>query len=148
MAFPERLLNPGEDVVVYARPHWKYLSPPFFLALAAVAGSIAALVAQVPRWSEVAVGAVLVLCLFWLAGRYLRWVTTAFVVTTGRLVLRRGVLRRSSREILIDRLTDITCSQSLVDRVLRCGDVLIESPGRDSPDVFRDLPHPMAVQNE
>ncbi len=48
----------------------------------------------------------------------------------------------------MDRLTDISYNQSLFDRLLRCGDVLIESPGRDSPEVFPDLPHPVAIQNE
>ena len=45
-------------------------------------------------------------------------------------------------------MTDISCSQSLTDRLLRCGDILLESPGRDSQEVFPDLPRPVAIQNE
>ena len=52
------------------------------------------------------------------------------------------------REIRLDSLTDISCSQSLTDRLLRCGDILLESPGRDSQEVFPDLPHPVSIQNE
>jgi membrane protein YdbS with pleckstrin-like domain len=148
MGFPARLLNPGEEVVVCARPHWKFLFGPVTTALVALAGSVSSLVYAVPRWAEVLVGCVLVVCLVWLAGRYVRWATTLFVVTTERLVVRSGVVRRSSREILVDRLTDISCSQSLVDRLLRCGDLLIESPGRDSPEVFHDLARPAVVQSE
>ena len=51
-------------------------------------------------------------------------------------------------EIRLDSLTDISCSQSLTDRLLRCGDILLESPGRDSQEVFPDLPHPVSIQNE
>ena len=76
-------------------------------------------------------------------GRYIRWVTTSFVVTTERLILRKGILRRTVREILLDRLTDITYNQTLLDRILGCGDILLESPGRDSQEVFPDLPHPV-----
>jgi len=148
MGFPQKLLNPGEEVVVDVRPHWKYLFGPVLAVVMALAGSVAALVAQVPHWAELVLAGILVLCLLWLAGRYARWATTTFVVTSERLVLRKGVLRRSGREILIDRLTDISCNQTLTDRILRCGDVLLESPGRDSPEVFPDLPRPMVIQNE
>ncbi len=69
-------------------------------------------------------------------------------MTSERLVLRKGILRRTGREIRLDSLTDISCTQTLSDRVLRCGDILLESPGRDSQEVFPDLPHPVAIQNE
>ena len=114
----------------------------------ALAGAIAALVEQVPQWAELALAGLLVVCVLWLAVRYLRWATTSFAVTSERLVLRKGVLRRTGREIRLDSLTDISCSQSLTDRVLRCGDILLESPGRDSQEVFPDLPHPVGIQNE
>jgi membrane protein YdbS with pleckstrin-like domain len=148
MGFPAKLLNPGEQVAVNVRAHWKYLFLPAFATVVALAGSIAVLVANTPQWSQIVLGVVLVACLVWLFGRYLRWTTTTFVVTTERLILRKGVLKRSGREILLDRLTDITTNQTFFDRILRCGDVLIESPGRDSPETFPDLPHPTSIQNE
>jgi membrane protein YdbS with pleckstrin-like domain len=148
MGFPKKLLNPGEEVAVDVRPHWKCLFGPVFSAAVVLIGGIAALVASAPQWAEWVLAIVLLSCLFWLAVRYVRWTTTSFVVTNERLVLRNGILRRSDHEILIDRLTDISCNQSLGDRLLRCGDVLIESPGRDSPEVFHNLPHPMLIQNE
>ena len=76
-----------------------------------VVGSVVALVESVPHWAELTLAVLLVVCLLWLAGRYIKWVTTSFVVTTERLILRKGVLRRSVREILLDRLTDITNNQ-------------------------------------
>ncbi|HMK96630.1 MAG TPA: PH domain-containing protein [Acidimicrobiales bacterium] len=148
MGFPAKMLNPGEEVVVDVRPHWKYLFMPALAVTVVLAGCAVALVDGAPRWALLALAAVLVICLIWLAGRYLKWTTTTLVVTNERLVMRKGVLRRSGREILLDRLTDISYTQSLWDRALGCGDVLLESPGRDSPEVFPDLPHPVAIQNE
>jgi hypothetical protein len=109
---------------------------------------VAALVEDVPQWAELALAGLLVVCVLWLAARYVRWATTSFAVTSERLVLRKGFLRRTSREIRLDSLTDISCSQSLTDRLLRCGDILLESPGRDSQEVFPDLPRPVGIQNE
>jgi membrane protein YdbS with pleckstrin-like domain len=145
--FPARFLNPGEQVEVDLRPHWKFLAGPVCWAVLALAGSVFALVAGAPRWGQLALGGALLLCLLWLVARWLRWATTSFVVTSQRLIVRKGVLGRTGREILIDRLTDVTCRQSLLDRLLRCGDVLVESPGRDSPEMFPDLPRPLEVQS-
>jgi membrane protein YdbS with pleckstrin-like domain len=148
MGYPSKLLNPGEVVAVDVRPHWKYLSGPAFVLMVVIAGSIVALVESVPQWAELALAALIVVCALWLVGRYLRWTTTSFAVTSERLVLREGVLRRTGREIRLDSLTDISYSQTLLDRMLGCGDILLESPGRDSQEVFPDLPHPITIQNE
>jgi membrane protein YdbS with pleckstrin-like domain len=148
MGYPEKSLNPGEQLAIDVRPHWKYLAGPIFAVAVVVVGSVVALVEDVPHWAEIALAVLLVLCLVWLLGRYIKWVTTSFVVTTERLILRKGVLHRTVREILLDRLTDITNNQTLLDRILGCGDILLESPGRDSPEVFPDLPHPVRIQNE
>jgi membrane protein YdbS with pleckstrin-like domain len=148
MGYPEKSLNPGEQVAIDVRPHWKYLAGPIFAVAVVVVGSVVALVENVPHWAELALAALLVLCLLWLGGRYIRWVTTSFVVTTERLIMRKGILRRTVREILLDRLTDITYNQTLLDRIMGCGDILLESPGRDSQEVFPDLPHPVRIQNE
>jgi len=148
MGYPAKYLSPGEQIALEVHPHWKYLARPASAVAALTGGAFYALATTLARWAEVALAGVLVAALGWLVGRYLRWATTSLVVTSHRLILRRGVLSRSGQEILLDRLTDISCAQSLWDRALGCGDVLLESPGRDSPEVFPDLPHPVAVQNE
>jgi membrane protein YdbS with pleckstrin-like domain len=148
MGYPKKLLNPGERVAVDVVPHWKYLALPAVSVAIVLAGAIVALQFQVPRWADLAIAGVMVVCLLWLVRRYLRWVTTSFVVTNQRLIVRKGVFRRSGREILIDRLTDITYKQTLTDRLLRSGDILLESPGREGQEVLKDLPRPIKIQNE
>jgi membrane protein YdbS with pleckstrin-like domain len=148
MGYPENLLNPGEQVAVDVVPHWKYLAWPALAVALVLAGAIVALRLQPPRWVQLAIAGVMVLSSLWLVERYLRWVTTSFVVTNQRLILRKGVLRRSGREILLDRLTDITYKQTLSDRLLGCGDILLESPGRQGQEVLVDVPRPIRVQNE
>jgi membrane protein YdbS with pleckstrin-like domain len=148
MGYPRKLLNPGEQVAVDVVPHWKYLARPVFMVIVVVAGAVVALQYQIPRWAQLALAGAVAVVLLWLLGRYLLWVTTSFVVTNQRLILRKGVLRRSGREILIDRLTDITYKQTLTDRLFRCGDILLESPGREGQEVLADLPHPIRIQNE
>ncbi len=148
MGYPEKLLNPGEYVAVDVVPHWKYMVRPAAAVVLVLAGAIVALQLQPPRWAELAIAGAMVLSLLWLVERYLRWVTTSFVVTNQRLILRKGILRRSGREIMLDRLSDITYKQTLSDRLLRCGDILIESAGREGQEVLVDVPRPTRIQNE
>jgi membrane protein YdbS with pleckstrin-like domain len=146
MPFPARLLNDGEEVVVDVRPHWWYLAGPVVALAAVIAGAVAAAVESAPTWvTWVAVGA-LVLAAAWLIGRYIRWASTSLVVTTSRLIRRTGVLARNGREIPLAALTDISYHQSLLERVIGAGDVLLESAGREGQEVFPDLPGPARIQ--
>jgi uncharacterized membrane protein YdbT with pleckstrin-like domain len=148
MSYPSKFLSPDEHVVLDVRPHWKYMARPLLAVVVLMGGSVYALVAQLPRWAELALAGALATCLAWLVVRYLRWATTRFVVTSQRLISRRGVLSRTGREIMALKLTDVSYHQSLLDRVVGAGDLLIESPGRDSKEVFADLPHPAAILAE
>jgi membrane protein YdbS with pleckstrin-like domain len=148
MAFPARLLNPGEDVVVDVRPHWWYLSKPVAASVVVLAGAVAAAIESAPSAVAFAVVAVLAATLAWLLLRYARWSTTRLVVTTNRLVHRSGLLTRRGREIPLDHLSDITCRQSVLQRLVGAGDLLLESAGKDSAETFPWLPHPGGIQNE
>jgi membrane protein YdbS with pleckstrin-like domain len=146
MPFPGRLLHDGEEVVIDVRPHWWYLAGPAVVLVAVIAGGVVAAIESVPSWADwVAIGA-LVLAVAWLIGRYTRWASTSLVVTTSRLIRRTGVLSRRVREIPLAALTDISCNQSLVERVIGAGDVLLESAGREGQEVFPDLPRPTRIQ--
>jgi uncharacterized membrane protein YdbT with pleckstrin-like domain len=141
MPVPARLLRHGEEVVLDVRPHAWGLVPPALVSLLAVTGAVVAGVAGVPT-------VVLAVCLGWLLRRYLRWMTTSFVLTTDRLIHRSGVLARRRREIPLDQLSDIGCRQRLLGRLVGIGDLTVESAGRDSLEAFTGLPHPEEIQDE
>jgi membrane protein YdbS with pleckstrin-like domain len=146
MPFPARLLNDGEEVVVDVRPHWWYLTGPVLVLGAVITGAISAAVFAAPSWVDwVAVGA-LALAAAWLLGRYVRWASTSLVVTDRRLISRSGVFVRNGREIPLLALTDISYHQSLLERIIGAGDVLLESAGRQGHEVFPDLPRPARIQ--
>lgn len=113
-----------------------------------LAGAVAARVAGVSTVAAWLLVALLAVTLGWLLLGYLRWITTSFVLTTDRLVHRSGVLSRKSREIPLDHLSDISYRQTLLERVVSIGDLLLESAGRDSTEIFEGLPHPAGIQRE
>jgi uncharacterized membrane protein YdbT with pleckstrin-like domain len=113
-----------------------------------LAGTIAALVAGLPNAAVLAIAALLVISLAWLLARYGRWHTTSLVLTNDRLVHRTGILGRHGREIPLDHINDISYNQSIFERMIGAGDLIIESAGERGQEVFPDLPKPGLIQNE
>jgi uncharacterized membrane protein YdbT with pleckstrin-like domain len=79
--------------------------------------------------------------------RYLKWRTTYFVITSDRLIFRYGVIGKAGIEIPLERVNNVNFKQSIFERVIGAGDLLIESGGEDGQQRFTDVPHPDKVQN-
>lgn len=152
MAFPKRLLAEHERLVFDLKPHWVAMVPPalWTLALAALwygghrlagsqlddAGTVQLVVAVV----ALALWVVLALVPF------LRWQFTQFVLTSDRLITRRGVVAKSSKEIPLERINDVSFNQTVLERVLGAGDLLLESAGERGQNVISNVRRPEEVQ--
>jgi uncharacterized membrane protein YdbT with pleckstrin-like domain len=153
LAFPERLLSEDEELIYDLRPHWLTLVVPVLITLAVVVAVGAAWVVipagDLQQPAQLAVGVLgVVVLLATVAGRVLRWATTHFVLTTERLIFRSGVVARFGREIPLERINDVTFSQSLFERMVGVGDLLIESAGEHGQSRFSNIRDPEAVQLE
>jgi len=100
------------------------------------------------EWILFPVLALAVVALLWFLGRYTKWVTTNFVLTSDRLIYRSGVVSRQGREIPLERLNDVSFHQSLLQRLLGAGDLLVESGGERGQEQFGSFAHPQDTQNE
>ena len=151
MAFPRKYLNDGEEIVLEQRPHWFYLAGPTIALLAALALAVVVSARVDGDLQTLALVPTLLLVaatLLWVLTRYARWVTTTFVITTDRLIHRKGVLSKSGREIPLERLNDVSFHQTLFQRLLGSGDLLIESAGERGQQMFSGFPHPEVTQNQ
>jgi uncharacterized membrane protein YdbT with pleckstrin-like domain len=146
MPFPSKYLNEGEEIILDLRPHWFYLVGPGAALVAALV--LALLVRDRSEWLLFPVLALAVVALLWFLGRYARWVTTNFVLTSDRLIYRSGVVSRQGREIPLERLNDVSFHQSLLQRLLGAGDLLVESGGERGQEQFGSFAHPQDTQNE
>jgi uncharacterized membrane protein YdbT with pleckstrin-like domain len=151
--FPQRLLGEHEEIVYDLRPHWWTLVGPTLLGVVVAVATVAAYV-YLPSGSfqqngRLAIDGIAVVCLLVLVvPRYLRWATTHFVLTTDRLIFRSGVLAKLSKEIPLERVNDVTYSQSIWERLIGAGDLFIESAGERGQSVFENIPRPEGVQVE
>jgi uncharacterized membrane protein YdbT with pleckstrin-like domain len=150
MPFSSRQLNDGETVAVDLHPHWWFFTPES-VALAASMLLTAYLRSQLTGWLETTVTyiglAAIVVSFSWLVVALIKWRTTYFVVTSHRLIYRQGVVARNGVEIPLERVNNVNFHQSMWERLLHVGDLLIESGGQEGQQVFSDISRPDEVQN-
>ncbi|HET9612264.1 MAG TPA: PH domain-containing protein [Acidimicrobiales bacterium] len=148
MAFPKKLLRENEGVALDLHPHWWFFAPPLFALVGAIVVGALVWAGTEISWLQVPVGVLILVCLLWFGVRYARWATTNFVVTTDRLIYRSGVLSKSGIEIPLERVNTVHFSQSIFERIVGSGDLVIESASEQGRQAFSNVNHPDAVQNE
>lgn len=153
MAFPKNLLNVNEELVLDLRPHWLYLAPSVLTLVASVIVTLLALVWWDPSGNvgtlvSALCGIAVVVSLLWFIWNYLKWNTTNFVLTSDRIVTRRGVFSKEGVEIPLDRINTVFFRQSLFERMVGAGDLAIESAGERGSENFEDIRKPSIVQKE
>jgi uncharacterized membrane protein YdbT with pleckstrin-like domain len=149
MAKVPEFLNQNEEVVLDLRPHWWFFVKPFGALIGAIA--LAIIVLSVDKnMGSVNIGtALLVLAaLGWFGVAYLRWSTTQFVLTTDRLISRTGVFTRQGIEIPLERINTVFFRQTFFERLIRTGDLEIESASEEGSSEFSNIRRPLNVQNE
>jgi uncharacterized membrane protein YdbT with pleckstrin-like domain len=149
--FPQKHLNDGEEVVLDLRPHWVYLAPAtFFLLVAIVVGILAAVKVDGDAGTAASIAALvlLVAAVLYFVYRYVNWVTTMFVLTTDRIITRRGWLSKSGIEIPLERINTVFFNQRILERLLGAGDLSIESAGERGTEHLSDIRKPALVQRE
>lgn len=144
-------LSEGEQTVLLLHPHWKTVLGPFlFVSVVIVAAAVAQVL--IPAGSlagpaRIAVGVVaLVVLIGWGLLPLLRWRTTVYQLTTRRLRLRRGILSRTGRDFPLVRISDVSFQHDLLDRLLGCGKLTVESAGEHGQLVLTEIPHVEKVQ--
>ncbi|HVE26218.1 MAG TPA: PH domain-containing protein [Sporichthya sp.] len=151
MGFPTRLLLDGEKVVLDLRPHWWfYVGPaaagvPVLLFVAGWFSMDDGDAKDILKWVCLAV---FLAWLVWFGSRLVQWATTHFVVTTERLIFRNGLVAKHGRDVPLDRVNDISSHQSILERILRSGDLLIESAGEQGQQRFSNIRRPEYVKKE
>jgi uncharacterized membrane protein YdbT with pleckstrin-like domain len=129
-------LRPGEVEIYNGHPSWRstllfYLGG---LVIAIAAGVIGYAASGAGVGAGVAGGIfVIVLIVGWL-----RRITTRYTISNHRIYVRRGILSRNIDQTRIERLQDVSTSQSFFDRILGIGTVDFDTAGGERhEDLFQ-----------
>jgi uncharacterized membrane protein YdbT with pleckstrin-like domain len=82
----------------------------------------------------------------WVIWKYLLWRTTHFAVTTYRVIYQSGFFSKQGIEIPLERVNNVNFNQTIIERILGAGDLLIESGGQDGQQRFSDIQRPQVVK--
>ena len=146
MKYPSRLLSSEEEIVAAFRPHWMAVILPTLISVLSVAAIIVAAVSvKSPESWYVVIGVVLIWLMVALP-RWISWWFTHYVVTNERVIVRRGFVARQGKEIPLEVINDVAFSQTVIERLLRSGDLLIESAGEQGQSRYSDIPDPEGIQ--
>ncbi len=152
MPFPRNLLHDREELVLDLRPHWVSLLVPGLAALGGIIVGAVLLVlgsgSSVESVTRILAAVAILAGVAYFVWKYLVWNTTMFVLTTDRIVSRRGVLSKSGIEIPLERINTVFFEQRLIERMLGSGDLAIESAGERGTETFNDIRKPSIVQKE
>jgi uncharacterized membrane protein YdbT with pleckstrin-like domain len=126
-------LRDGETALYEGRPSWRALMSFYVggIGLAVLAVVILGLLAD--SWSAAVVAGV-VIAVLTLAIGYFRRISTRYLITTERLRISRGIVRRKVQETRLERVQNVNYNQGVLDRMLGVGTVDFDTAGSDDSE--------------
>ena len=138
MSYIDSSLLPGEIVVARAKLHWIV-----FLKSIAVGTAGILLLFVHPAIG----GVVLLLGIVLAVPPFVKYKTSEFGVTNKRVVIKVGVIRRRTVELLSRQVEAISVEQSILGRMLNYGSITLTGTG-GVREVFHDIAAPLEFRRQ
>lgn len=139
MSYVDRSLIPGEEVVYRA---FLYKLPFFWLLVPAVVAFVAAVFHV---WLLV-LGALLGAGIIWV-NVWARRAAAEFAVTSKRVIIAVGAVRRRTLELMLDKVETVGVEQTLAGRLFNFGTVTITGSG-GTRESFANLAAPLEFRRQ
>ena len=134
MGYIEANLLPGEAVVQRARLHWIV----FLKALAVFVAGLGLLYFDPKLIGVIVMAFGLLMAL----PPWIERVSSEFGVTSKRVIIKVGVIKRRTLELLIRQVEAISVDQSLTGRMLNYGTITLTGTG-GVKETFHNISHPL-----
>jgi uncharacterized membrane protein YdbT with pleckstrin-like domain len=126
-------MRAGERELYEGRPSWRALMS-FYLIGIGVAALVVVIVGLLAdSWGPAIVIAAVIAGLTLVVG-YLRRIGTKYLITTQRLRISRGLVRKHVQETRLERVQNVNYQQGVLDRVLGVGSVDFDTAGTDDSE--------------
>jgi uncharacterized membrane protein YdbT with pleckstrin-like domain len=153
MPFDPRNLHSTEEIVLDMHPHWIMMAKAVVALVVSTGFGIFLLVRSedfdgfLGTALKILATLAIVASVVYFVQRWMRWYSTNFVVTTDRCIYREGIISKRGIEIPLDRVNTVFFQQGPIERLVRAGDLRIESAGELGIQHFEDVRDPVRVQN-
>jgi hypothetical protein len=146
MSYVQHVLQPGEQVRNVSSLHWIIYWPGVALVLLAVAVYWLSEARLLPGvWRYTAYGFALIGVVL-LIQEWFRWWITEIAVTNRRVIYKKGLVRRQTNEMNMDKVESVQINQSILGRLLDYGDVTVLGTG-EGFETLRTIARPIELRN-
>ena len=147
MGYVDKNLLPGERVIYRTHLHPIIFATPTFLTLVGILLVAVGLIN--PTLVVLAVVGVLFLVAAVIFGlpRYVRLKSSEFAITDKRVLVKTGVVRRHTLELLLSKVETIGVEQGVLGRILNYGTVTIVGTG-GTKEPFKGITRPLEFRRQ
>ncbi len=145
--YVQKVLQPGETVILETKVHWLIYLPALFCLLLAVAGGVIYVIEPAEKilvYGPIGLG--LLLGVPNVIGAWLTRRTTEIAVTDRRMIYKRGFIRRHTIEMNMEKVESVDVTQSILGRIFDYGDVLVRGTGHGL-EPLRMIEKPLAFRS-
>lgn len=141
MSYVENNLMSGERIVYQAKLHWvEFLWPIIWLVVAvlffASGGDTAG-----------AGGLFILLAVLTGIASFINYSTSEFGITNKRVIVKVGLIRRKSLEVLLSKVESIQVNQGILGRILGYGSIVVIGTG-GTKDPFHKISNPLEFRRK
>jgi uncharacterized membrane protein YdbT with pleckstrin-like domain len=138
-------MRAGERELYEGRPSWRALMSFYAIGIGVAAIVLVVVGLLADSWGTAIVIAAVIAALTLVVG-YLRRIGTKYLITTQRLRISRGLVRKNVQETRLERVQNVNYQQGVLDRVLGVGSVDFDTAGTDDSEFrFEWVNHPEEV---
>ncbi|MGA7489726.1 MAG: PH domain-containing protein [Xanthobacteraceae bacterium] len=145
MSYVQRVLQPGEQVRHISSIHWIVYWPGVAVALLAVLAYWLSETRLLTGFWYTAYALALVAVVL-LIQQWFQWWVTEIAVTNRRVIYKKGLIRRQTNEMNMDKVESVRIDQSILGRMLDYGNVTILGTG-EGLETLRTIASPIELRN-
>jgi uncharacterized membrane protein YdbT with pleckstrin-like domain len=141
--------SPGEQIIFQGHPSWRALLAFYLKGL--LIGVVVAVIAKLIGKGTFTVFLIILIALgITILIGFIKRMATTYTITSRRLNIKRGIFARDIQETRLERVQNVSYSQTVFQRALRVGDVDFDTASSDSENqfVFNGVADPQGVVTE
>lgn len=152
MSYVDKILQPGESVRHHAYLHWLIYMPAFLVALLAlvVVGLIILEIGAIDQtWRQIVlIGAAIlaVIALYFGIRAWIERFSTELVITDRRIIYKRGLIRRFTAEMNMEKVETVLVEQGILGRLFNFGTITVRGTG-GGLEPLPKIENPLAFRN-
>ena len=147
MGYVDQNLLQGEEVIYRAKLHPIIFSVPIFFGVVGLFFVVVALVDEaVSAFATLGIFFILVAALVALV-RFIRLKTSEFAVTNKRVLVKVGLIRRHTLELLLGKVETIGVDQGVLGRIFNYGTIIVTGTG-GANEPFKGIANPLEFRKQ